>query len=704
MSAEGLVGNDGRTYYADGTIKDTKTGRIINQGTNTGGGGVNWDDFFATNPNADYHYSALQSTLGRKPTSQDMSDYMTAYRQYLSNRPPNPNDNRVWNQYGEVIGISADGKGYTDYSAQAANATVDPTRIWQRGNLDAQGNPIPGTQRVLTSTPLRGTSYADYSTGYFGEAPKELQKTSKNFIDHSKVREFARAWLATHPDSLWDEDSLSEQWMKEYEDISTIPDYMKQYANEFQYSGAEPRVDPVIDIVQSLSDPNTYEAEDSILYTDPMLLGGVEDSILYTDPMLLGGVSGQTLRDWAAQSGLGNVGYDPHSRSVLIGQTMFTAGNIPGTYLDPATGQHIVIDPVALQSALGMGQPQPQNGYSLEDILGSVGGMDMSLFAVPSWQDIYEEVLQLIPEVYIPAVLGWDEALMRAESQLDPLYDQSLNEVLRDLAVDQINRGFFGQLPASVITAEAAANIENLRNAEIAQLAQSIVDSSYEEAYRQEQLALERSNQILSAILESMKMYNQSQQSIRSDLLTLAGLKQNASQYEQSLALERANSMLANAIARTELAGMVTNETDARILGVPVGTESWAAKNAAMERAHELQLAQMRALSSGSGKSSDDDDDEPSNEVLYQIQAEYGVNKQTALAIWAISQSPTRESAIAEYEASKEAMEEAGVNTTVVRQIIDVRWPGPYLRPTNPLDQFAIPVDEYLELQKKNEE
>ncbi len=700
MAAGGTPGNDGKTYYADGTIKDTKTGRIINQGTNTGGGGVNWDNFFTTNANAHSHYNALQEALGRKPTSQDLSDYTTAYKRYLSNQT-NPNDNRVWNQYGEVIGISADGKGYTDFSAQASNATVDPTRIWQRGNLDAQGNTIPGTQRVLTSTPLRGTSYADYSTGYFGEAPKELQKTSKNFMDHNKIREFARAWLASNPNSLWDEDSLSELWMKEYEDISTIPDYMKQYANEFQYSGAEPRIDPVINLVQSLSDPNTYEAGGSILSTDPMLLGAAGDSILYTDPMLLGGASGQTLRDWAAQNGLGNVGYDPQSRNVLIGQSMFTAGNIPGTYLDPATGQHIVIDPAALQSALGMGQPQ--NDYSLEDLLGSVGGMDMSMFAAPSWQDIYEEVLRLIPEADIPAVLGWDEAIMRAESQLDPLYDQSLNKVLKDLAVDQIGRGFFGQLPASVITAEAAANIENLRNAEIAQLAQSIVDASYEDAYRQEQLALDRSNQMLNAILESMNMYNQSQQSIRSDLLTLAGLKQNASQFEQSLALERANSMLSNAIARTELAGMVTNETDARILGVPVGTESWAAKNAAMERAQELQLAQMRALSSGSGKSSNDD--EPSNEVLYQIQAEYGVNKQTALAIWAVSQAPNRASAIADYDSSKEAMEESGVNTTIVRQIIDLRYPepeGPYFRPATPLDKFAMPVEEWLKLQKEN--
>lgn len=688
MSAGGTPGKDGKTYYADGTVKDTKTGRIINQGTNTGGGGVNWDNFFATNASAPSHYNALQETLGRKPTSQDLSDYMTAYKRHLSNQT-NPNDNRVWNQYGEVIGISADGKGYTDFSAQASNATVNPTRIWQRGNLDAQGNTIPGTQRVLTSTPLRGTSYADYSTGYFGEAPPELQKTSKNFIDHSKVREFARAWLASNPSSLWDEDSLSEQWTKEYEDISTIPDYMKQYANEFQYSGAEPRVDPVINLVQSLSNPNTYETGGSILYTDPLLLGAA------------GGASGQTLRDWAAQSGLGNVGYDPQSRNVLIGQTMFTAGNIPGTYLDPTTGQHIVINPAALQSALSMGQPQ--KGYSLEDLLGSVGGMDMSLFSTPSWQDIYKEISQLIPEANIPAVLGWDEALMRAEGQLDPLYDQSLNKVLRDLAADQISRGFFGQLPASVITAEAAANIENLRNAEIAQLAQSLIDSSYDEAYRQEQLALDRSNQMLNAILESMNMYNQSQQSIRSDLLTLAGLKQNASQFEQSLALERANSMLSNAIARTELAGMVTNETDARILGVPVGTESWAAKNAAMERAQELQLAQMRASSSGSGKSIDDD--EPSNEVLYQIQAEYGVNKQTALAIWAVSKAPTRASAIADYESSKEAMEESGVNTTIVRQIIDLRYPepeGPYFRAATPLDKFAMSVEEWLKLQKEN--
>lgn len=71
--------------------------------------------------------------------------------------------------------------------------------------------------------------------------------------------------------------------------------------------------------------------------------------------------------------------------------------------------------------------------------------------------------------------------------------------------------------------------------------------------------------------------------------------------WERERALTEQEKKLAAALDRTATFGKVVTKEDANILGVPVGTPTWEAANAAVERAHELRLASIRAAGGGSG-------------------------------------------------------------------------------------------------------
>src|SRR5690606_11820621 len=83
----------------------------------------------------------------------------------------------------------------------------------------------------------------------------------------------------------------------------------------------------------------------------------------------------------------------------------------------------------------------------------------------------------------IPTV-SYDEAVQRAQQALNPIYQQALQETLRDVQQDAMRRGFFGQLPGAALSQDAAARIESGRAAAIANLAQQMVGQSLDAADR----------------------------------------------------------------------------------------------------------------------------------------------------------------------------------------------------------------------------
>lgn len=91
-----------------------------------------------------------------------------------------------------------------------------------------------------------------------------------------------------------------------------------------------------------------------------------------------------------------------------------------------------------------------------------------------------------------PPVLSWEEAQARAQSRLNPLYEEQLEKTLEAVDRDTMKRGFFGQLPAAALRRSTAADIERAKMAAIAELANQLVGQSEASARAAEKMALEK--------------------------------------------------------------------------------------------------------------------------------------------------------------------------------------------------------------------
>lgn len=402
---------------------------------------------------------------GSLPNASQVSQALESYKNYVAGKTTD--DDKVWNQYGEVIGRSADGRGYTDFSHHAANATVDPNRIWDRKATD--------TQRALTGTPLRGT-YLDYETGQWGKAPASLQKGGKAFLDHSRIPAMAKTWLAANPDSLWDEKSLGELWMGQYEDISKIPQYFDQYANEFKYSGKAPTVDPPQQIIQA---PQLPKAAQPGMVQAPKAVTSAPVSASNTSGQTPSGtVTAVLLPDGRTVSGYINNGITSlaDGTRVPVGSTVQTAG---GTFMLTDNGS------IPVSGLNDNALPIAQTGTGANDLMSLLQGLikqtpsyDMSMYdtAIPEMRDI----------------LNYSQATRQARNLYGSQFKEQREDTLNSLQADLIRRGLFGQLDASALEQSTSAQLLDAENTAIAQLAQQLMERDQQSAYQQQQQALQQ--------------------------------------------------------------------------------------------------------------------------------------------------------------------------------------------------------------------
>jgi len=94
-----------------------------------------------------------------------------------------------------------------------------------------------------------------------------------------------------------------------------------------------------------------------------------------------------------------------------------------------------------------------------------------------------------------PPVLGYDEALSRAEASLNPVYDRQLRDTLQQVDNANMSRGFYGQLPGDVLSRSTAADIQGQRIAQIANLAQQMSQQSAQNSLTSQQLAAQWAQQ-----------------------------------------------------------------------------------------------------------------------------------------------------------------------------------------------------------------
>lgn len=91
-----------------------------------------------------------------------------------------------------------------------------------------------------------------------------------------------------------------------------------------------------------------------------------------------------------------------------------------------------------------------------------------------------------MPEI---PVLSREEALQLSQSMLNPLFDEQLQETLRRVDIENMRRGFYGQLPGDALSGARAADVERSRATSIANLAEQMVGQSQQNALQAAALA-----------------------------------------------------------------------------------------------------------------------------------------------------------------------------------------------------------------------
>lgn len=109
------------------------------------------------------------------------------------------------------------------------------------------------------------------------------------------------------------------------------------------------------------------------------------------------------------------------------------------------------------------------------------------------------------PAPKAPPTLGWDEAMRQATETLSPIYDERMQQTLRNVDKELIQRGFFGQLPGAALAGSRAADVERAKAAAIASLGSQMQTQSQEQALAQQRLAAEWA-------LNQSNLWNQMQQ------------------------------------------------------------------------------------------------------------------------------------------------------------------------------------------------
>lgn len=82
-----------------------------------------------------------------------------------------------------------------------------------------------------------------------------------------------------------------------------------------------------------------------------------------------------------------------------------------------------------------------------------------------------------------------EEATQMAQEALNPLFDEQLQNTLRQVDLHNIRRGFFGQVPGAALSGARAADVERSRAAATANLAQQMFGQSQQAALQAAALA-----------------------------------------------------------------------------------------------------------------------------------------------------------------------------------------------------------------------
>lgn len=202
--------------------------------------------------------------------------------------------------------------------------------------------------------------------------------------------------------------------------------------------------------------------------------------------------------------------------------------------------------------------------------------------------------------------MSFEEAQQRAGSELNPMYEDAARRLMQSLNADMEQRGIYNSPLASGIMTEKQGQLSNEQIRAIAERANALIRDDAEMSLQEKQLRSNTLNNLLSSLIgrevnlaNITGTYNgrptfanqqfQAQQALAEAELTgyLNGTQTLAG---RAFDLQASTQALNNALNAVESLGQVTTQEQADLLGVPIGTPSWQARNAAEQRALEFQM------------------------------------------------------------------------------------------------------------------
>ena len=117
------------------------------------------------------------------------------------------------------------------------------------------------------------------------------------------------------------------------------------------------------------------------------------------------------------------------------------------------------------------------------------------------------------PEIPEIPLLSREEAMQLAQATLDPLFNQQVQEALRQTALQNMRRGFYGQRPGDELSERVQSDIESARASSIAQLAEQMVGQNQQAAIQA--AALARQNALDQYSLAQQRWQQQSNNILR---------------------------------------------------------------------------------------------------------------------------------------------------------------------------------------------
>lgn len=204
------------------------------------------------------------------------------------------------------------------------------------------------------------------------------------------------------------------------------------------------------------------------------------------------------------------------------------------TYVDPE-GKQRISDGTSVYTAGGWykydnGQsykafdPRKQSNNDdsyYDDIVGSIIGRSSGMSA----SDVYDQFIKILNEKpKMGEVMGDGEAQARARNQFNTQYEKAMDDQMRNIDINALRSGFYGQLPTEQLRANAAASVEAQKESAIQQSSSDMIKNSRDAAQQQFNNEMNVRGQQASILSNAISSYAALDQNELSRLSTAHGI------------------------------------------------------------------------------------------------------------------------------------------------------------------------------------